>query len=411
MSEAPRHVHFVAIGGTGMGSLAGLLHARGIRVTGSDEKLYPPMSTLLEHWGIPVQQGFRAENVLEHPAGSRGDRQRGAREQPRGARGDRRGAPLPLVPGRALRARDRGQALGGDLRHARQDDHHQPGGGAAARHGARSLAAGRRHSLDFDGSFREGQGEHFVVEGDEYDTAFFDKTPKFLHYGARTLVVTSVEFDHADIYRDLEHVKQAFRTLVSRLPADGTLVAALDHEGVRDVIAEAPCRVVGYGLETRDAARLARERARRRRGGHALRRLSRRTLRRARARAAVRPRQRRERARRARHRRRARRAARGGGARARGLPRREAPPGGARRGARHHRDRRLRAPPHGRARDARRAARALSRSAAWSPSSSRAPTRAGASSSSATTRRPSRGRTGSWSRSCPTRRSTASPAR
>ena len=67
MSEALRHVHFVAIGGTGMGSLAGLLHARGLRVTGSDEKLYPPMSTLLEQWGIPVMQGFRAENVLEHP--------------------------------------------------------------------------------------------------------------------------------------------------------------------------------------------------------------------------------------------------------------------------------------------------------------------------------------------------------
>ena len=109
------------------------------------------------------------------------------------------------------------------------------------------------HSLDFDGSFREGQGEHFVVEGDEYDTAFFDKTPKFLHYHARTLVITSVEFDHADIYRDLEHVKQAFRTLVSRLPADGTIVAALDHEGVRDVMRGAPCRVVGYGLEARGA--------------------------------------------------------------------------------------------------------------------------------------------------------------
>jgi UDP-N-acetylmuramate: L-alanyl-gamma-D-glutamyl-meso-diaminopimelate ligase len=108
------------------------------------------------------------------------------------------------------------------------------------------LVGGFAH--DFDGSFREGSGPHFVVEGDEYDTAFFDKTPKFLHYHPRTLVITSVEFDHADIYRDLDHVKQAFRTLVSRMPADGTIVAALAHQNVRDVVAEAPCRVVGYGL-------------------------------------------------------------------------------------------------------------------------------------------------------------------
>jgi UDP-N-acetylmuramate: L-alanyl-gamma-D-glutamyl-meso-diaminopimelate ligase len=121
------------------------------------------------------------------------------------------------------------------------------------------LEAGRDPSLlvggyayDFDGSFREGQGPHFVVEGDEYDTAFFDKTPKFLHYHPRTLIITSVEFDHADIYRDLDHVKEAFRTLVSRMPADGTIVAALGHENVRDVVAQAPCRVVGYAVGETD---------------------------------------------------------------------------------------------------------------------------------------------------------------
>jgi len=120
--------------------------------------------------------------------------------------------------------------------------------------GSLLLRTGRDPSLlvggfahDFDGSFREGAGEHFVVEGDEYDTAFFDKTPKFLHYHPRTLVITSVEFDHADIYRDLEHVKEAFRELVRRMPREGRIVAALGHEGVRDVVTEAPCPVVGYG--------------------------------------------------------------------------------------------------------------------------------------------------------------------
>ena len=104
-------------------------------------------------------------------------------------------------------------------------------------------------SLDFDGSFREGTGPHFVVEGDEYDTAFFDKTPKFLHYHAKTLVITSVEFDHADIYRDLDHVKSAFREVVAGMPADGTIVAALDHPNVREVVANAPCSVLGYSVE------------------------------------------------------------------------------------------------------------------------------------------------------------------
>jgi UDP-N-acetylmuramate: L-alanyl-gamma-D-glutamyl-meso-diaminopimelate ligase len=104
-------------------------------------------------------------------------------------------------------------------------------------------------SLDFGGSFREGAGDHFVVEGDEYDTAFFDKSPKFLHYHPDTLLLTSVEFDHADIYRDLEHVKSAFRELVSTRRPDARIVAALAHEGVRDVVEGAPCPVVGYGTE------------------------------------------------------------------------------------------------------------------------------------------------------------------
>ncbi|MHA7837111.1 MAG: UDP-N-acetylmuramate--L-alanine ligase, partial [bacterium] len=104
-------------------------------------------------------------------------------------------------------------------------------------------------SLDLGGSFREGAGDHFVVEGDEYDTAFFDKTPKFLHYHPDTLILTSVEFDHADIYRDLDHVKSAFRALVASMPAEGRIVAALDHEGVRDVLGDAACPVVGYAVQ------------------------------------------------------------------------------------------------------------------------------------------------------------------
>ena len=118
-------------------------------------------------------------------------------------------------------------------------------------------------SLDFGGSFREGDGAHFVVEGDEYDTAFFDKTPKFLHYHPKTLIVTSVEFDHADIYEDLDAIKAQFRQLVAGMPAAGILVAAAAHDGVRDVVADAPCRVVRYGVGVGgsvDALELAGER-------------------------------------------------------------------------------------------------------------------------------------------------------
>jgi UDP-N-acetylmuramate: L-alanyl-gamma-D-glutamyl-meso-diaminopimelate ligase len=249
VNETPQHVHFVAIGGTGMGSLAGLLAARGIRVTGSDDALYPPMSTMLEQWGIPVHSGFRPEHLLD----------------PR---------PDLVVIGNAVgpdnpearAAIDEGLAYlsfpDALYRLAITGKHPVVVSGTHGKTSTTSLVAalllgtGRDPSLlvggyshDFEGSFREGQGDHFVVEGDEYDTAFFDKTPKFLHYGARTLLITSVEFDHADIYRDLDHIKEAFRKLVKGMPSGGTIVAAVAHPGVRDVISGAPCRVLGYGVE------------------------------------------------------------------------------------------------------------------------------------------------------------------
>jgi len=248
VGESPGHVHFVAICGTGMGALAGLLKARGVRVTGSDLGFYPPMSSLLEKWGIRVRKGFRAENVLEAP-------------------------PDLVVIGNAVRPENPEARAAIDERMnilSFPDALHQLA--IAGRHsvvmtgthgkttttslvGSLLLHTGRDPSIlvggfavDFDGSFREGAGEHFVVEGDEYDTAFFDKTPKFLHYGARTVLLTSVEFDHADIYRDLDHVKEAFRQLVSGMPPDGTIVAAVNDPNVRDVLRDAACPVVGYGL-------------------------------------------------------------------------------------------------------------------------------------------------------------------
>jgi UDP-N-acetylmuramate: L-alanyl-gamma-D-glutamyl-meso-diaminopimelate ligase len=248
LPEHLQHVHLVAIAGTGMGALAGLLHARGLRVTGSDRMLYPPMSDALARWGIPVALGFEPKNI----------------ESPR---------PDLVVIGNAVRA-DNPEAqaaiASGIPYRSFSDALYQLA--IAGRHsvvvagthgkttttsllGSLLVRAGRDPSvlvggvaLDFDGPFREGNGPHFVVEGDEYDTAFFDKTPKFWHYHPQTLLVTSVEFDHADIYRDLDHVKEAFRTLVRAMPADGVIVAALDDANVCDVLDGARCRVLGYGV-------------------------------------------------------------------------------------------------------------------------------------------------------------------
>jgi UDP-N-acetylmuramate: L-alanyl-gamma-D-glutamyl-meso-diaminopimelate ligase len=100
---------------------------------------------------------------------------------------------------------------------------------------------------NFDRTARAGTGDNFVIEGDEYDTAFFDKGPKFLHYRPRTAIISSVEFDHADIYRDLDHVKQSFRKLVAIVPAEGCLVARWDLDDVVDVARDAACEVRRYG--------------------------------------------------------------------------------------------------------------------------------------------------------------------
>jgi UDP-N-acetylmuramate: L-alanyl-gamma-D-glutamyl-meso-diaminopimelate ligase len=249
LPERLEHVHFVAIGGTGMGSLAGLLNARGIRVTGSDKKLYPPMSTALAEWGIDVVEGFSPAHVLE--------------QEPdlvvigNAVRADNSEAVAAIESGVPYRSfSDALYEIAISKRHCIT---------VSGTHGKTTTtnlmaqilwATGRDPSLlvggislDFGGSFREGAGDHFVVEGDEYDTAFFDKTPKFLHYHPDTLILTSVEFDHADIYRDLDHVKSAFRQLVDSMPPSGRIIAAIGHAGVRDVIGDAPCEIRGYGVE------------------------------------------------------------------------------------------------------------------------------------------------------------------
>jgi UDP-N-acetylmuramate: L-alanyl-gamma-D-glutamyl-meso-diaminopimelate ligase len=251
-AESLRHVHFIAIGGTGMGALAGLLQARGILVTGSDKKLYPPMSTALADWGIDVVEGFAAENVLARRPDLVVIGNAVRPDNPEAVAAIEAGLPYRSFSDALYElaiAKKHSVTVSGThgkttttnlMAHLLLDTGRDP-----------SLLVGGI-SLDFGGSFREGAGDHFVVEGDEYDTAFFDKTPKFLHYHPNTLILTSVEFDHADIYRDLDHVKSAFRELVRSMPADGRIVAAMSHDGVRDVVQDAACPVIGYGVERED---------------------------------------------------------------------------------------------------------------------------------------------------------------
>ena len=245
------HLHILGICGTFMGGIAALARAAGHRVTGSDRNVYPPMSTQLESLGIRIASPYAAENippdadlVVVGNAVSRGN--------PEAQEAARRGVPTLSMP----------QAVAQYFIEDRQSIV------VAGTHGKTTTTALAAWSLfalgadpsflvggvpkNFPVSYRLGQGRHFVIEGDEYDTAYFDKGPKFLHYRPRIVLLTSVEFDHADIYRDLEHVRESFRKLAAIVPPDGLIVACADYPDVVAVARDARCPVVFYA--TRDGA-------------------------------------------------------------------------------------------------------------------------------------------------------------
>jgi len=247
------HIHFIAIAGTGMGSLAGLLRARGHRVTGSDQGVYPPMSDSLAAWGIPVALGFRPENVLAPRPDLVVIGNAVRAENPEARAAMEAGIPHQSFP----------QAL---FEHAMRGRRRIAVTGTHGKTTTTSMVAtllfeaGRDPSMlvggiaqNFDGSFRDGAGADFVVEGDEYDSAFFDKSPKFLHYRPQIAVLTSIEFDHADVYRDLAHMQGEFAKLLRAMPEDGAVVAAAGSETIEEVLRHAPCRVLRYGVESADA--------------------------------------------------------------------------------------------------------------------------------------------------------------
>jgi UDP-N-acetylmuramate: L-alanyl-gamma-D-glutamyl-meso-diaminopimelate ligase len=242
-----RTIHLIGICGTAMASLAGMLKARGVDVRGSDSAAYPPMSTFLSSLGIPVLQPFNEANLEPAPdlvvvgnAISRGNPELEYLLDKR----------LPFVSMAELVYQEfiRGhQSLV-----------------VAGTHGKTTTTsmlawifhyAGRNPSFliggiaeNFGSSFAVTDGGEFIIEGDEYDTAFFDKGPKFLHYFPDTVILTSVEFDHADIYRDLDAVKFAFKRLVNLVPRRGRIIAWDGDVNVSECCAHAFCPVERYGF-------------------------------------------------------------------------------------------------------------------------------------------------------------------
>jgi UDP-N-acetylmuramate: L-alanyl-gamma-D-glutamyl-meso-diaminopimelate ligase len=242
-----RNIHLVPIGGTAMTPLAALFAEAGHRVTGSDLDLYPPMSTLLSSLQIPVARGFAPEHV---PAdcdcivvGNAA-----LRDNVEAAEGFRRGVPVLSMP-QAIR------------------EHLLPGKTSVVvtgTHGKTTTSAltawllldsGRDPGFLIGGEmknlgrgYRRGAGPVFVLEGDEYNAAFFDRGPKFLHYQPTHLFVGNIEYDHADLFPDLASVVEAFRKVVGIVPADGTVVANADDELVRGILPVARARIVPVSL-------------------------------------------------------------------------------------------------------------------------------------------------------------------
>jgi UDP-N-acetylmuramate: L-alanyl-gamma-D-glutamyl-meso-diaminopimelate ligase len=241
-----RRVHLTAACGTAMGALALMLKDLGYEVTGSDQRVYPPMSRFLADRGIRLMEGFRPENLAHLPdltvVGNAV-----TRANPEAVELARLGLAYCSMPQAVNRfVADGRKILMVTGTHGKTT--------TSAVLAWMLQSAGRDPSFviggilrNFDSNYRLGRGEFVVIEGDEYDTAFFDKGPKFLHYQPAATVLTGVEFDHADIYRDLAHVKSAFRRLAGGLPEESLLVAAGGDPCVEEVMAGAKAAVRRYG--------------------------------------------------------------------------------------------------------------------------------------------------------------------
>jgi len=247
VKSAKLDIYFLAIGGTGMAPLACLLQEQGHRVRGTDGPLYPPMSTLLERAGIRPHEGYDPAHLEPRPdlmvIGNAIHR-----SNPEAVEAERLGLPIVSMPqalARFLLARHRSLVVTGT--HGKTT--------TTALAAWVYTACGRDPGYLIGGapcglpaSFHDGAGDRFIVEGDEYNAAYFDRGPKFLHYQPETLLLTSVEYDHADLYPSPETLWDAYARLLALLPEDGYLIACGDSLKVRELAAGARCRTLFYGL-------------------------------------------------------------------------------------------------------------------------------------------------------------------
>ncbi len=229
------HYHLIGICGTAMASLAGMLQARGHRVTGSDQNVYPPMSTQLAELGIEIMQGYRAENAdLSRDVTIVGNTiMRGNPE-------------LEEVLNRKMEYRSQAETVREEFIRGRRSLV------IAGTHGKTTTTSIATWVCEVGGldptflvggvvqnfgqSFRVTGSDYFVIEGDEYDSAFFDKKPKFMSYLPEIAIVNNIEFDHADIYKDIEAIKWQFSRLMNLVPGNGRLIAGVDSPVVREVL-------------------------------------------------------------------------------------------------------------------------------------------------------------------------------
>jgi UDP-N-acetylmuramate: L-alanyl-gamma-D-glutamyl-meso-diaminopimelate ligase len=247
-----KHIHLIGICGTAMASLAGMLQLKGHGVTGSDQAAYPPMSDLLRRLGIPIAEPFSEANLQPAPdlvivgnAMSRGNVEVEYVLDQR--------IPftsLARVIHEEFIANHESLVVAGT--HGKTTTTsmlawiYEVAGKSRAELAPSFLIGGVVEN--FGTSFQLRDGRPFIIEGDEYDTAFFDKGPKFMHYFPDALILTHVEFDHADIYSDLNAVKTAFKRLVNLVPRRGRIVAFDGSENVSDCIGRAMCNVERYGF-------------------------------------------------------------------------------------------------------------------------------------------------------------------
>ncbi|MCP3943523.1 MAG: UDP-N-acetylmuramate:L-alanyl-gamma-D-glutamyl-meso-diaminopimelate ligase [Desulfobacteraceae bacterium] len=241
-----KKIHLVAACGTGMGTLACILKEMGHKVTGSDQDVYPPMSDFLAEKGVRLFTGFDPKNLTPRPdlviignAVSRENLEAQAVMDQK--------IPCLSMPQAVNQfiAKDKKIIL------------------VTGTHGKTTTSSIMAHLLetagfspsfliggilrDFNSSFQIGSGDYMVIEGDEYDTAFFDKGPKFMHYDPYITIMTGVEFDHADIFRDIDHIKGVFSNLVRKIEPDGHIIASTENENLNQILEGSMAKVETYG--------------------------------------------------------------------------------------------------------------------------------------------------------------------